>query len=1414
MRAPISLLVAALLGAGVLAAGQTPALAAQPSPASQPSRASQPELAPVSPGAVKAPAKTHAPPAKTRAVKTASGAAPSAKLPRTAALPSPANYAPAPCNLPKLPRGQASCQAMLHTRSDHRVEAQQSGPPAGSLGPSDIQAAYRLPQGGQGKTVAIIDAFGDSNAESDLAAFRAQYGLPACTTGNGCFTKLDQNGGTNYPIDDAGWATETSLDLDAVSAACPQCNIMLVQGTSASEDDLGTAVDTAVRLGAKYVSNSYGVPGEESGEGTFDHYFDHPGVVITASSGDSGNVTLWPASNPHVTAVGGTTLNKAPDTSRGWDESAWAQGGSGCSKYEPKPAYQESLDTACANRATADISAVADPATGLAVYDTLGQGGWLQVGGTSLSSPLVAAMYALAGTPKEGTYPVEYPYFNQANGLFDVTTGSDGNCGNQLCTAVPGWDGPTGLGTPDGVSALAYVPRGALAGSVTDQASGSPLGGLTVTATSKSTGSVYRAVTDAQGHYSLPLPAGTYDLGTSTYGYSPVTRADVAVGEGQTVTADLVLTKLPSRTVSGTVTDGSGHGWPLYAKITVDGYPNGAIWTDPYTGAYSVDLPSGSDYTMHVAAVYPGYRTVDQTVTVAGSDVRENVAMAANHTECLAPGYAYAGTSDFENWKDGAPTGGWTVTDNNSSGSAWESALARGWWNFTGGSGDAAIALPIVHNGKAEDTTLTSPALDFTHQTDPTVAFDMASIQDGDSAGQAQLSLDGGATWSTVWETAGDAQQDVKVPLPGAAGKSDVRLRFHFAGGGSSMLEVDAVRFGSCMETAGGLVAGIVTDGNTKAPKNDATITDTAAPAVTAVSSATPLDAAVGDGFYWLFSPRAGDHTYTATATRYAVTSFTAKTAADGVTQKNVALQAGRLAVSQTPVSVTEAMGQSASRNITLTNSGTAPLHVAVGEQNTGFTPADRSAVGSWSSIARYPEVIAGNTTASYQGKIYSVAGWNAASNPENTTLISRGYVYDPATAAWAPIASLPQALAYAGGSFLNGTFYVVGGEKVDGTILPTVYAYHPATDTWSRVADLPQAVNGATVTTLGGKLYAVGGCPLAASPCGRVASAQAYSFDPAHNVWTRIADYPVAAGRMACAGVDAEIVCNGGLSPQATNNYETLKSTYIYHPATGTWSQGADAPYAAWAMSYSASEGRLQIAGGSVQNAASSRSSEYDPVSDTWSALPDAPRAYYAGGTGGCGLIQVGSAPLPPASGIGPLTGTRAASTLPGYDQCDDDHTPWMSESATSINLAAGQSVTVTVTADSSKVSQPGSYAAQLTFTTDAPYARSSRLAATLQATPPKTWGKVSGTVTDAATKAPLAGATVQICTMYHAGKCGQVSYTLKTDAHGRYQMWLDKGYNPLFITVTTNGYQPKSQQVRITAGGTAVADFALAAI
>ncbi|MER7468801.1 S8 family serine peptidase [Streptomyces sp. NPDC097981] len=351
---------------------------------------------------------------------------------------------------------RASCMALLRTDLPPLHTAKDESQIPG-YHPEDIQSAYDLPRhGGAGRTVAIVNAFDNPNAESDLAVYRRTFHLPPCTTANGCFRKINQNGGTTPPpTTDPTWALETSLDLDAVSAACPDCKILLVEANNnLLVSSLLPAVDQAVAQGAKFVSMSWAAP-EQPAETTLDTHFP-PGIAFVAGSGDSGYPDQnYPATSRYVTAAGGTTLHRIP-THNGyrWSETAWLGSGSACSLYEPKPAFQH--DPGCPRRTTVDISALASPFPGFAIYNTFSGSGWGVSGGTSLASPLIASMYAIAGTPGPTDRPNSYPYAHP--GAFsDVLAGYNSFAGCSpayLCVARPGYDGPTGLGTPRGVRGL------------------------------------------------------------------------------------------------------------------------------------------------------------------------------------------------------------------------------------------------------------------------------------------------------------------------------------------------------------------------------------------------------------------------------------------------------------------------------------------------------------------------------------------------------------------------------------------------------------------------------------------------------------------------------------------------------------------------------------------------------------------------------------------------------------------------------------------------------------------------------------------------------------------------------------------------------------------------------------------------
>jgi IPT/TIG domain len=352
-----------------------------------------------------------------------------------------------------------------------------SSPISGGLTPQSLHAAYSLPSetvASSTQTVAVVDAYNDPTAEADLGVYDKQFGLSACTTANGCFHKINQLGRASpLPSTQGEWSTEISLDVQMAHAICQTCHVLLVEANSAGYADLGTAVNAAVTAGATEISNSYGGP-ESSYFTNYNAPYNHPGVVITASSGDcghfneacqSGNAANFPADSPDVVAVGGTTLSGSGEN---WSSTAWSDGGSGCSQVFTAPLWQASASnfsaTGCASgRSVADVAAVGDPYTGVDVYDSTPAGngdatGWGVWGGTSAASPIIAAEFGLAG----GAHGVEYPaatlYSNLGNGsaLYDVSSGSNGSCSNTTsCRAAVGFDGPSGVGSPLGLSAFA-----------------------------------------------------------------------------------------------------------------------------------------------------------------------------------------------------------------------------------------------------------------------------------------------------------------------------------------------------------------------------------------------------------------------------------------------------------------------------------------------------------------------------------------------------------------------------------------------------------------------------------------------------------------------------------------------------------------------------------------------------------------------------------------------------------------------------------------------------------------------------------------------------------------------------------------------------------------------------------------------
>jgi IPT/TIG domain len=459
------------------------------------------------------------------------------------------------------------------------VTAAGTGPQNG-FGAPDLVSAYRIPVADTpGALVAIVDPNDNPNAESELATYRSFYGLPPCTTANGCFTKVNQRGqaGPWPQVGATSLQMEIALDLDMVSAACPSCNLLLVEADSLAMSDGLAADQTAVSLGAQFVSNSWGGP--EQSDAAF---FSQPGVSFFAAAGDNDYGVQYPASSAFVTAVGGTTLTRSAGDSRGWSEVAWGHPtagkltgtGSGCSSAIGKPAWQPPIAD-CSMRAEVDVSAVASSTSPVAIFAL---GTWRVVFGTSAASPLVAGIYAATGHGGAG------PALSYANpsAFNDVLTGTNGTCGTILCNAGPGWDGPTGNGTPDG-SALCPMQidgvmpsTGPFNASTQVIISGSCLGTISDVLLTKGAATVHPAFTFATGRQLNvtipPSPDGQAGLATLTlstpHAFAPFTFSYLS--------SALSISPASGPTAGGTLVTLSGDGLaisPARVTVTFGGMP-------------------------------------------------------------------------------------------------------------------------------------------------------------------------------------------------------------------------------------------------------------------------------------------------------------------------------------------------------------------------------------------------------------------------------------------------------------------------------------------------------------------------------------------------------------------------------------------------------------------------------------------------------------------------------------------------------------------------------------------------------------------------------------------------------------------------------------------------------------------------
>ncbi|MGI5133999.1 Kelch repeat-containing protein [Streptomyces sp. CA-106110] len=620
----------------------------------------------------------------------------------------------------------------------------------------------------------------------------------------------------------------------------------------------------------------------------------------------------------------------------------------------------------------------------------------------------------------------------------------------------------------------------------------------------------------------------------------------------------------------------------------------------------------------------------------------------------------------------------------------------------------------------------------------------------------------------------------------------------------------------------GGLIVGKVTDANTQAGVDGATVTSTDAPADDTTTVATPDDPKVGDGFYWTFSHATGNHTVSAAATHYTTATATADIAPDSTTSVNLSLKAGQLKVTPASIAKTVAWGKSAAQTVTVTNTGTAPATLKLGERSGGVVvqqagapldlvqgsysplplagkaaasggaaaksaakPADsvQSASGdAWQPIADLPVTLGDNAVETYQGTVYSAFGYDGRGT------LNDMYAYSTNSGAWTKLASARDLREAPVHGLIDGKIYVTGGWGVGVQPDPKTEIYDIATDTWSTGANSPKPYGGVGSAVVNGKLYSVGGCT--ASGCGFT---DVTVYDPQTDTWASVAPYPEPVSWSSCGGIGGKLYCSGG-----TRTAGSTTHAYVYDPATDSWSAIADQPTDAWGAAYTVANGMLLVEGGATQSGRvlSNQVWAYQPSDNTWTALPNANASLYRGG-GSVGFYAVGG-----MAGAG--TPTKVAEVLPGYDQPETTDVTWLSESTGTVTVQPGASATVTVTVDASapEVTQPGVYSALLTLGTDTPY-RLAPSSVSMTIKPPATWGKIAGAVT-APGGAPIVAATVQINT-------SAAHYTLKTGKDGTYELWLNVHSNPLQVVAAKDGFQPAVATVRISKGATTTQNFTL---
>jgi N-acetylneuraminic acid mutarotase len=1100
-------------------------------------------------------------------------------------------------------------------------------------------------------------------------------------------------------------------------------------------------------------------------------------------------------------------------------------------------------------------------APGVNVRSSVPTNSYALFNGTSMASPHVAGTIALMWSAA----PALVRDIAATRAILD-STATDVN--DTSCGGTAADNNVWGEGRLNALEAVTQSPicdLGTLNGTVTDSGTSQPIEGALIEAVG---GPANReTTTDANGNYSMDVCEATYDVTASAFGYLPET-VNVAVTAGQTTTQDFQLDQAPTATVTGTVTDNSGHGWGLYARIDIDGAPNSPVFTNPSTGVYSVDLPEGSTFTFHVSAVVPGYFGQQRDV-LPGQNPTEDFALDIDGGSCNAPGYGFGQSSplffdDFEggfgNWSmdglwnpenEGDTCGSLVAPFPSSSNDAYYGV--DGVCNFdvglTSGSLTKTAAISVPASGKA---TLTFWSYEQTECGGASCPYDARFVE---------VSTDGGSSWNFVGE--GDTENQwyqKSIDLAAYSGQ-DILIRFRFDSVDGAvnqffgwMVDDVDVSVTSCEVIPGGLIVGNVYDLNTGIGLNGAKVTSVDEPNDEATTFATPEDPNTDDGLYVLFSSLTGTHDFTASKNQYGSDTETVDVAAEDIVVQNFQLGTGHLVATPSELEATVDLGSQLTQQLTITNDGNADGTFEIQEGNglVSFKmkgpklpkakahkvdPKAKAKVGP-TSVMSMRNAPKSKMKALFPDKGPNGGGWNQTSNmanpviryahaqcdesPESYYVISgvdSGFGlantlqrYDADTDTWTPLASYPNPSEAPTAVCFDGRIYVANGAFTSNEF----FIYDIATDSWLQGAALPRFVEGGAMGAADGKIYLIGGDDNFQPADG--VSNEVNIYDIATDTWTGTgATMPegVSNAGMVQSGPFVYVVGGWNASSPGVNSTMTQR----YDMSGDAWEVGPTFDLGSSDFALSATDTALYAAGGDANGGgffdpsnAAQRLDLGSWPSGSWADLGSPlPEGRLANNAGFCTTAASGGE-------VWSTGGLNTSFSVDGKNMYFSTgegcagagiDVPWISENPVTATVPAnGGQVVVDVTYDASQVNQPGDYFAHLTIKTDTPYP-AQKVNVTMHVPLPASFGILNGTVTGLghcdAPGGPIEGATVFID--------GQIEdFTLTTDENGFYTWALDSANSPVEITVTADGFVGETVSgVIITPQQTTTTDFEL---